>query len=74
VAVSFFFAFYQFIVLVPLTNKAAISINAGKVQIMSSLLSGNFADIHGGGFFMSQGSALLRSSVFAMVRAPCVYS
>ena len=51
-----------------LTVAAAVSITSGKVQILSSLFVGNFADIHGGGFFMSQGTALIRSTLFVMVR------
>ena len=51
-----------------LTAAAAVSITSGKVQILSSLFVGNFADIHGGGFFMSQGTALIRSTLFVMVR------
>ncbi len=47
---------------------AAMSITSGKVQILSSLFSGNFADIHGGAFFTSQGTVLIRSTLFVMVR------
>jgi hypothetical protein len=53
---------------------AALSITSGKVQIISCIFVGNFADIHGGGLFLSQGSALVRSTVFVMVREFCDYT
>jgi hypothetical protein len=47
---------------------SALSMNSGKVQIMASIFLGNFADVHGGAVFVSEGAALIRSTTFAMVR------